>query len=179
MKKPVIFTIGSATFDLFMRPQDQEVIRMTTPGKREERFCLNYGAKVRVDEIHETFGGGATNTAVAFARQGVEAYPIVCIGKEYGDPVVDNLKANNVNTNFVHRNLKEKTSFSVILNIFDGDRTVLAYPGANQLLTAKMLPWKDMEKADWIFLGHLAQKRNAIPMALLKFLKKHPKIKLA
>lgn len=179
MKKPVIFTIGSATFDLFMRPQNQEVIRLSTPEKREELFCLKYGAKVRVDEIHETFGGGATNTAVAFARQGMDAYPVVCIGREYGQPVMDNLRGNKVNTNFVHQNTAEKTSFSVILNIFDGDRTVLAYPGANQLLTEKMIPWKDMEKADWIFLGHLAQKDNAIPKALLKFLKKHPRIKLA
>jgi sugar/nucleoside kinase (ribokinase family) len=178
-KKPKIITIGGATFDIFVRPHDQSVIRQTTATTREELLCLKYGGKVKVDEVHETFGGGATNTAVGFSRMGFDASCVTMVGDPYGDRVIKNLEVNNVNTKFVQHTPKDKTSFSVIINIFDGDRTVLGYPGANDFFTVKALPLKELEKTDWIFLNHLTKLDHKIPSELIKILKKNPKIKLA
>jgi hypothetical protein len=178
-QKLKIFSIGGATFDIFIKPHDQSIMNLRTPDDRKEWLCLEYGGKIKVDEVHETFGGGATNTSVAFSRMGFEAYFVGMIGTEYGDRVLENLKSERVHAEFAARTQKDKTSFSAILNSFEGERTVLAYPGANQFLKPEHLPLKALETADWIFLNHLTDQDSRIPWDLLKFLKKHPRIKLA
>jgi ribokinase len=179
MQKSKIFSIGGATFDIFIKAHDQAILNLRTPDSRQEWLCLEYGGKVKIDEVHETFGGGATNTSVAFSRMGFEAHFIGMVGTEYGDKVLENLKRENVHAEHASRTKKDKTAFSTILNTFEGDRTVLAYAGANQYFSARDLPLKALESADWIFLNHLTEKNSQVPWELLKILKKHPHIKLA
>ena len=109
-KTPRIFTIGGATFDIFVKAADQAIMRFFTPDERDEWLCLRYGGKVRVDEVVETFGGGATNTSVAFARMGFDANFVGNIGAEYGDKVIDNLEKESVCTDFV----KVPSTFPVV-----------------------------------------------------------------
>ncbi len=179
MKNQKIFTIGGATFDIFVKTNDQAVMTFATPDKAEKYLCLKHGGKVKVDHVIETFGGGATNTAVAFARMGFDAAFVGKVGTEYGDKVVANLKANGVNTEYVGCTDKDKTAFSTIISTFDGDRTVLAYGGANRFFNEKDLPMKELPKADWIFFNHLAEGGGKIPDVLTNLLKKNPKIKMA
>lgn len=179
MKKTKIFSIGGATFDIFIKANRQGIMSFRTPDSRQDWLCLEYGGKVKIDEVHETFGGGATNTAVAFSRMGFDAYFVGMVGTEYGDKVLDNLRRNGVDGEFATRTERDKTAFSTILNTFEGERTVLAYAGANQYFSAEHLPLKALESADWIFLNHLTQKDSQIPWKLLKFLEKHPHIRLA
>ncbi len=179
MKKPKIFSIGGATFDMFIKPHDQSIMNLRTPDSSKEWLGLEYGGKIKIDEVHETFGGGATNTSVAFSRMGFEAYFVGMVGTEYGDRVLENLRKNGVDAEFASRTQKDKTSFSAILSSFEGERTVLAYPGANQFFKSKDLPLEALATADWIFLNHLTDKDSQIPWDLVKLLKKHPKIKLA
>jgi len=179
MQKPKIFSIGGATFDIFIKAHDQSIVNLRTPESRKEWLCLEYGGKIKIDEVHETFGGGATNTSVAFSRMGFDAYFVGMVGTEYGDRVLENLRKNGVDAEFAARTKKDKTSFSTILNSFEGERTVLAYPGANQFLGSEHLPLEALATADWIFLNHLTDKDSKIPWDLLKLLKKHPHIKLA
>lgn len=179
MKKPQIFTLGSATFDIFVKPGDQAIISFEKPDTREKWLALKYGGKVKIDEVIETFGGGATNTAVAFARMGFEAACISKVGSEYGEKVIDNLRRNKVKTDFMVTTDKDKTGFSTIINTLDGDRTVLGYAGANALFKASDLPWKALEKADWIFLSHISGDSEGIHKALMKMLEKNPGVHLA
>lgn len=179
MKKPKIFTIGGATFDIFIKAHDQAIMRITTPEERDEWLCLRYGGKVIVDSVVETFGGGATNTGVAFARMGFDANYVGKIGAHHGDRVIENLLNEGVNTEFVQKTKKDQTAFSTIINTFEGDRTVLGYAGANKYFNVKDLPLKELEGADWIFLNHLTEENSKIPEMLLKILKKNPSIKLA
>ncbi|MFH0821100.1 MAG: carbohydrate kinase family protein [Candidatus Peregrinibacteria bacterium] len=179
MKKPTLFSIGSATFDIFVKPSDQAVMHFIKPETKESWLCLRYGGKVKIDHVTETFGGGATNTAVAFARMGFEAHCVSKIGAEYGDKVLGNLKREGVNTDAIAETKEEKTGFSTILSTIDGDRTVLGYAGANHLFSADDLPLKAIAKADWIFLSHVSGDSPGVLKALTTLLKKHPAIKLA
>lgn len=179
MQKTKIFSIGGATFDIFIRAHDHAIMKMKTPTSFQDWICLDYGAKVKIDEVHETFGGGATNTSVAFSRMGFDAYFVGMTGTEYGDRVLDNLKKEGVNIAYAKKTEKDKTAFSAILNTFEGDRTVLAYSGANQYFTAEDLPLKEMAGADWIFLNHLTEEKSRIPQKMIQLLKKNPSIKLA
>ncbi len=179
MKRPKIFTIGGATFDIFVQAKDQSIMELSTADSRDKWLCLKHGGKIRVDEVIETFGGGATNTGIAFARMGFDASVVGKIGAEYGDKVINNLKSNGVCTDFVKKTKRDRTAFSNIINTFDGDRTLLAYAGANRFFCAEDLPIKELSKADWIFLNHLTEENSKIPNVLLKILKQNPHIKLA
>ena len=179
MKPLNFFSIGGATFDIFVKTSDQAIMTFSQPDDENKWLCLPHGGKVRVEHIIETFGGGATNTAVAFSRMGFQAHFVGKIGAMYGDKVIDNLKKEKVSTEFVKETKRDKTAFSNIINTFDGDRTVLAYAGANRFFSAKDLPLTDLAQADWIFLNHLTEKNSQIPKALSDILKKNPKIKLA
>jgi len=179
MKQKKIFTIGGATFDMFIKVHDHGIIHFKTPERSEDWIALDYGAKVKVHEVYETFGGGGTNTAVGFARMGFDVCFVGKVGAEYGDKVIANLESGGVDTHCIQKTKRDKTGFSTIINTFEGDRTVLAYAGANQYFNAKDLPLKELEQADWIFLNHLTEKNSRIPHEILKILKKNPHIKLA
>ena len=179
MKKQKFFTIGGATFDIFIKPEVHGIMRFTTSEEIADWLCLNYGGKVRIEHMEESFGGGGTNTAVGFSRMGFDAAFVGKVGSEYGDRVIGNLESAGVDTSFIKSTSRDKTGFSTILSTFKGDRTVLAYSGANCHFSAKDLPLKELEKADWIFLNHLSEKNSHIPGELLKILKKNPHIKLA
>ncbi|MBN2087190.1 carbohydrate kinase family protein [Candidatus Peregrinibacteria bacterium] len=179
MKKTKIFTIGGATFDIFVKAKDQAIMELSTPDDRNKWLCLRHGGKITIDAVIETFGGGATNTGVAFARMGFDVSTVVKIGAEYGERVIENLQFNGVNTDFVKKTKRDRTAFSNIINTFDGDRTLLAYAGANRFFSDKDLPVKELEETDWIFLNHLTEESSKIPNVLLSILKKNPKIKFA
>jgi len=87
MKKPKIFTIGGATFDIFVQTQEQSIMSFMTPDSSQMWLGLPHGGKVKVDRVLEAFGGGASNTAVSFARQGYDVCFIGKVGKQYGDQV--------------------------------------------------------------------------------------------
>lgn len=174
-----IFSIGGATFDVFIKTEDHSIITL-----KDKKGCLDwigfdYGAKVRIEEVYETFGGGAANTSVAFSRMGLDAYFIGKVGLQYGDRVLQNLLNEGVKVDYAKKTSRDKTGFSTILNTFEGDRTVLAYAGANRHFTHRDLPDVALKTADWIFLNHIAKENSQIPQKILKILKKNPRIKLA
>ncbi|MCK5604060.1 carbohydrate kinase family protein [Candidatus Pacearchaeota archaeon] len=179
MKKQKIFTIGGATFDMFIKAHDHSIMRLKDQESSKSFICLDYGGKVKIDEVRETFGGGATNTGVGFSRMGFDVCTVAKVGADYGDKVIANLARENVDVRYIRNTTRDKTAFSTILNTFEGDRTVLAYAGANQYLNAKDLPLEEIENADWIFLNHLAKIDSQIPAEILKILKKNPHIKFA
>jgi len=180
MKNKKIFTIGGATFDIFIKAHDHSIIRIRDQHSSKELLCLDYGGKVKIDEVHETYGGGATNTAVAFSRMGFDVLFVGTVGDdEYGIKVLENLKKEGVDGRYAKLTKRDMTAFSTILNTFEGDRTVLAYAGANMFFDSDDLPIDGLVKADWIFLNHLTLPKSKIPNTILNVLKKNPKIKLA
>ncbi len=179
MEKPKIFTIGGATFDLFVQAEDQSIFSISDNVSSKKWLAFPHGSKVKISKVIESFGGGATNTAVTFARHGFDVSFVGKIGKEYGERVIKNLDKEGVNCSYVSQTSCDKTGFSNIINSFDGDRTVLAYSGANRFFSSKDLPMKALESADWIFLSHIAGGGEDIHKKLILFLKKHPNIHLA
>lgn len=164
---------------MFIRPDKHAIMQFSEEGNHDQWLCLPYGGKVRIDRIEEAFGGGGTNTAIGFARMGFDTYYVGKIGSQYGDKVIHNLDQAGVHTRYVSESHRDQTGFSTILSSYQGDRTVLAYSGANQLFDVDDLPLEDLATADFIFLNHLSKKNSKIPQALLKVLKANPSIKLA
>lgn len=150
-----VLTIGSLTFDLFIRPKDVTVMRFSREAEcPEEYMALPYGGKVAAREVHENFGGGGHNTAVGITRLGIKAMPIGAVsGDVYGARIRENLKNESISDDLVEE-VKGGTGFSVIINSFEGERTVLHYPGANALF--RDFDESILDEAQGFFFNHLS-----------------------
>src|SRR3989338_5465410 len=122
-----IITIGSATRDVLM--EDNSFITVEAKqfpeGKAE---CFPLGSKIDIDKIVFTTGGGATNGAVTFARQGFKTACLSIVGKDMeGKNIINELEKEGISTELIFEHDDETTSYSVILVHTTGARTVLHY----------------------------------------------------
>ena len=70
-KKYDIITFGSATQDIYVKSKKFFPVtkKSFTAGKG---ICLASGSKIEVEDILLSSGGGGTNTAATFAKQGLK-----------------------------------------------------------------------------------------------------------
>jgi len=175
-----IISIGGGTFDLFVKAHDSQIMQMKNQESSTASLLLPYGGKQKIAEVHETLGGGAHNTSVASARMGLKTAYCGLIGNDlWGKKILANLEAENVSKELLSTTEDEKTSFSVILNSFEGERTVLNYLGANHLFTEEYFPLAKIMQTQWIFLNHLSGEANCLVKKIEVILKQKPEIKLA
>lgn len=125
-----IIAVGAGVQDVFLSHSD-----VLTPVCDSPEHCftkLELGAKADVNQIHFATGGGATNAAVTFARQGHEAIFMGVVGHDpAGQAVLDDLDAENVDTRYVRFSQQYNTGYSVLLLAPNGERTILTYRGAS------------------------------------------------
>ncbi len=125
-------TLGSATVDAFIYTSDNEVIKIMHPHFDSELIVYPLGTKMIINELDFQIGGGGTNSAVSLAKLGLKVSFMGTIGNdENGELVLKLLKKCNVE--FIGKR-KSKTGFSVILDSFVNDRTILTFKGANEFL---------------------------------------------
>jgi len=143
-----IISIGSATLDVFLRAKGLEVEKQD--GAKE--ICVPYGAKINVEEIHFESGGGGTNSAVTFARQGLKTASIIKIGDDFaGKKVKRDLEGEEVNSSLIVEEKGGYTDYSTILWAPDGGRTVLVYRGKSKL-EVEEIPWERL-KSKWFYIS--------------------------
>ncbi len=127
-----VITMGSATQDVFVKTE-AETISISHPKFSEELLAYPLGSKILITEMHHAIGGGGTNTATTFARQGLKTGFLGKLGKDAAGLAV-------------HKFLKEEsiaflgsvggqTGYTVILDSQADDRTLLTFKGANDTLT--------------------------------------------
>lgn len=75
-----IITVGAAVQDVFLSQSSALKAVCESPEHCFQK--LELGAKADVNQIHFSTGGGATNAAVTFARQGHEAIFMGVIGDD-------------------------------------------------------------------------------------------------
>lgn len=161
-------TVGTATRDIFLKSAAFKIledIRFAT-GKAQ---CLTLGSKIEIDDIIVSTGGGATNAAVTFARQGFSAAAICRLGDDSGGrDVLEELKKENVAADFITSGSAYKTAYAVLLSALTGERTVLVYRGASDYFSANDINWAKL-KTHWLYLTHLAGESAAIFEPLIDF----------
>ncbi|MEK7123918.1 MAG: carbohydrate kinase family protein [Patescibacteria group bacterium] len=149
-----VITIGTATRDAFVKSPAFKVIKSPEfiTGEAE---CFSLGSKIKVPEIIFTTGGGATNVAVTFARQGLKTACAVRIGDDLsGRAVIEDLKKEKIAAGFIQKDAKKPTAYSILLLAPSGERTVLVYRGASEDFDAKKL-FKNFLKTKWVYLAPL------------------------
>ncbi len=154
-QKPKIISIGAAVQDVFLSHSD-EFKPVSDKAAHETFMKLELGAKADVNNINFTTGGGATNAAVTFARQGLHAEFMGTIGHDpAGQAVLDDLDQEGVNTSRVSYSEKYNTGYSVLLLAPSGERTILTYRGASTHYDIKNFDLAD-SNADWLYVSSMA-----------------------
>jgi len=150
-----IITFGSATQDIRLKSKAFKILKDEKDFATGEGICLALGSKIEVEDIAFTSGGGGTNTAVGFAKQGLKTAYCGAIGQDSaGEGIVKELKSFGVDTKLVFVKKEKHTNHSVIVFNEGDDRTILAYRGASELLTKEDIPWNKL-KTKWIYLAPL------------------------
>jgi ribokinase len=151
-----IITFGSATQDINLKSKAFKVTKDDKDSVTGEGICLALGSKIDVEGIKFTTGGGGTNVAATFAKQGFKTAFCGVVGNdEAGKQVLDELKRLKVDTSLVLKTKEKATNYSVIVSSEGEDRTILAYRGASDLLDKNKIPWNKI-KTKWIYLAPLS-----------------------
>lgn len=149
-----ITSVGSATRDVFLSLDNLPIIK-SSESATGEAIALGLGSKLEIKKMVFASGGGATNTAVTFARQGLSAACISVIGQDFnGDEILKELKDEGVDGQYIVRHSDDNTAYSVILVSPEGERTILSYKGEGQHFEAAQIPFDRLE-TKWLFLDSL------------------------
>jgi sugar/nucleoside kinase (ribokinase family) len=151
-----IITFGSAAQDINLKSKAFRVTKDDKDSVTGEGICLALGSKIDVEDIKFTTGGGGTNVAATFAKQGFKTAFCGVVGDDQaGKQVLDELKRLKVDTSLVLKTKEKATNYSVIISSEGEDRTILAYRGASDLLDKNKIPWNKI-KTKWIYLAPLS-----------------------
>jgi ribokinase len=120
-----LIVVGSVNYDYLARGS-----KLPAPG---ESF--------QGDQLIESAGGKGANQAIAAARLGARVTFVGCVGKDQrGDWVLEKLKAEGVDTQYVVREPSAPTGVALIQIAANGQKQILAIRGANNFLAIKHLP---------------------------------------
>lgn len=151
---PRTLSIGGATYDLFVRVP-HEILDMRD-GKKA--FSLPLGEKVRVNEIIETCGGGASNTSVGLARLGCSAFFAgILADDQWGEKLLTNFKVEGVHQDCITIVEDEVSSYSIILSAGGGERVILYEAGTNTHLHDATFDRATAKSMQWIYLNHIQE----------------------
>lgn len=147
-------TVGSAVLDIFMRSDKFKVVSSgDIPGGIA--MCEVYGGKMEVEEVEIVSGGGATNTAVSFARKELRTAIIAEMGNDPQSLLIHkDLEEDQVETRFLIQESNETTAVSVVLISDDGGRSIMVHRGASAMLTKQDMPLADLQTR-WIHISSL------------------------
>lgn len=155
-----ILSIGAAVQDVFLSNSDE--FRPACENPDECFLRLELGAKADVNKIDFSTGGGATNAAVTFARQGLQAEFMGSIGNDpAGQAVLADLDREGVEASRVTTSPRYNTGYSVLLLAPNGERTILTYRGASTHYSVSDF---DLEgaQADWLYLSTMTGKMELL-----------------
>ncbi len=155
MKPFDVITVGAATRDVFLRSRAIKVIRDETFSTGEAE-CFALGSKIEIDELTFETGGGGTNTAVGFARQGWRTGFVGKIGASdaRGKEILRALDDDRVDTSLVIHDRRKQSGYSVLLLTPRGERTALVYRGASADFQTRDFPWTKL-RARWMYVSSL------------------------
>jgi sugar/nucleoside kinase (ribokinase family) len=150
---PIIVTIGKATQDVFLKSENA-FTQLVHKGVKYEQ--LPVGQKLDLDDVIFSTGGNVTNAAVTFARQGLHSRYAWCIGDDApSETILQSLDREGVDTSHVFQGEQYKASYSVILMLAGGERTILNYKGTMPTAKSSELDLSIIEKGEWIYISSL------------------------
>jgi len=172
-----IITFGSATRDLFIQSKDFEIVedKKFLVGKG---ICFNLGSKIYLDDLFFATGGGGTNTAVTFSKQGFKTGYVGKIGADPGGKAIIKELNQWKFKQFISKDEDHRTNYSIILSVPKKGRTILVYHGASHFLNRADIPFSKLN-SHWFYLAGLSGESAKVLPGIVSFAnKKNIKIAL-
>lgn len=154
-----IITIGGATRDITFITDQGLLIDNHKDLLRQKLLAFEYGAKIKVDDFHNLFGGGAANAAVNFASSGFKTACLARVGTDdSGREIIANLRERKVSTELVEADSKASTGLSCILVAPEGERIIFTNRSANNDLVVSRTDMSLLKSATWLYIASLSGK---------------------
>ena len=178
-----IVTFGSATRDLFVKSKNFKTLK----GKNfitGKGLCFDLGSKVYLNDLFFATGGGGTNTAALFVKQGLKTAYVGRVGKDPGGRAIKEELVKLGIKEFVSEDKDKRTAYSIILSAAGRGRTILVYHGASHELEKKDIPFGPSTgeagklKAEWFYIAGLSGKSAKTLIPIINFARRN-KIKIA
>jgi len=158
VKKYDIITVGSGLIDASLQTNIHE---------KNNFLKIPLGAKIPLDKIIFSSGGGGTNTARCAAKLGMKTAFLGKIGSGYNAQIIlRELKKANVD--FLGTTSKEHTGYSIILKSKDNRRTILTFKGASDMLSYKEINLKKLN-TKWFHFTSMNDKSFQTQKKLINF----------
>ncbi len=165
-----VITVGSNTVDLFVHTDQSGLIDFHSRRGVEQFISYPVGTKMLITKLLHNFGGNGTNSAVAFSRLGLKTGYVGEIGRDdNGARIISNLKKEKID--FLGGRSCE-SGFSIILDAFEEDRTILVYKGCNNDLKLKEVK-KSKLRTKWIYLSSMLGESLKTMQQIAEYAKKN------
>jgi sugar/nucleoside kinase (ribokinase family) len=120
-----LLTVGDASMDVFLTPTESDTFCRID--SKECFLSFAYGDKIPVKDLSFSVGGNAANNAVGTRRLGVNSAVILTLGDdETGDHIINKLKSEGVNCDYVVREKNTSSNYSTAITVY-GERTLFTY----------------------------------------------------
>jgi len=167
MKK--ILTVGSAMFDLFLGLTKDTLPCIEHKESRQNFMLLEVGRKLELPGIHRCSGGGATNAAVSFSRQGFKVTAFFKTGADCESEFIKKQLAHDtIDTSLSIATNEAPTGISIIFPCPDGDRTTLTYRGASITFTEQELPLSLLKNIECLYVTSMSGLTAHLLLPLVK-----------
>lgn len=144
-----ILSVGEATLDSFMFIHDANVL--CTIDKQKCEFCMNYADKISADNLVFSVGGNAANTAVSFARLGLDSQLSSVRGDDWlGEQIHKTLDQEKIDCRYI--DVEPGPSSYATAIVFQGERNLVIYHVPREYHLPIFAP------VDWLYLTSLGQK---------------------
>ena len=148
-----IITFGSASQDIFIKSKKFLSVQGKTFATGEG-ICLSLGSKIEMEDVFFSSGGGGTNTAATFAKQGFKVAYCGQVGDDFlGGAIAREVEDLKINASLIRKTEEKPTNISVFLTYPGKDRTAIVYRGASDIMDKKDIPWKNLKNAKWFYLA--------------------------
>lgn len=139
--KPELITIGSCTLDCILSIKDILRFELFEKEMIKKYTAIEYSRKLNIEGVRFVPGGSAANIASNCSMLGLKSAYIGILGNDFSAHIcMDDMKERGVDLSQVKQTNDDNTAFSVILKTDWGkDRSILAYKGANNLLTPEQV----------------------------------------
>jgi hypothetical protein len=169
-----VLTIGGATLDTIIKYEDMETMQIHKSNAVNSFLLLGEGAKIEVTEQACFSGGGATNAAVSFKKQGYDTVFFGKVGKDTaGENILAELDGVGIDTRWVQISKTHGTANSYVVPSLQGDRTVFAYRGANTNLIESDIPEEAIADCDFVYVTSLSKNSAARLPEIVEIANKH------
>jgi len=159
-----LLSIGDATYDVFLEPTESETF--CEINTKDCLICFSYGDKIPVKRLEYSVGGNAANNSVGTKRLGIDVGLVSTLGGDAtGNLIIDKIKNEGVNTEYVVQQPGSPSRYSTIIN-YAGERTIFGYNPTHSYEFPK-----NLREVPFIYLTSMGESFEPFYNHLIEFVK--------